>query len=96
MSLLFFWLGHRDHFQLKVSPTPSLNVRNQRSATTVHTHPHAEDQEADLLHQWVLSDLLFPFLLRGERVVAPLAQLHIHDARLDEASSHILQFQVQV
>ena len=65
-------------------------------STTGQTHPHAENQEADFLHQWVFSDLLFPFLLRGERVIAPLAQFHIHDARLDEASSHILQLQVQV
>lgn len=60
------------------------------------THPHAEDQETHLLHQRVLSDLLLSLLLGGKRVVALLAQLHIHDARLHKASCNVLQLQVQV
>lgn len=60
------------------------------------THPQAKHQEPDLLHQRVFSDLLFPFLLWGVRIIAPLAQLHIHDTGFDEVTSHILQLQVQV
>lgn len=59
-------------------------------------YPHAEDQEPDLLHERVLFDLLLSFVLRGERIVALLAQLNVHDARLDEVASHVLQLQVQV
>lgn len=62
----------------------------------VFAHPHAEDKEPNLLHQGVLSDLLFPFFLRGIWIVAPLAQFHVHDAWFDKASGHILQLQVQV
>ena len=57
-------------------------------------HPHAQDQEADLLHERVLPDLLLALLLRGERVVAALADLHVHDAGLVEAPGHVLQLQV--
>lgn len=64
--------------------------------TRLFAHPHAEYKKPNLFHQGVLSDLLFPFFLRGIWVIAPLAQFHVHDAWFDKASAHILQFQVQV
>ena len=64
--------------------------------TTFPTHPHAKEQEADVLHQRVLPDLHLSLLLRGEGVIALLAQLHVHDARLGEAPRHVLQLQVKV
>lgn len=60
------------------------------------THPHTEDQEANLLHQRIFSDLLFSLLLGGKWIIAPLAQLYIHDAWFNKASRYILQLQVQV
>ena len=63
--------------------------------TTFPTHPHAKEQEADVLHQRVLPDLHLSLLLRGEGVIALLAQLHVHDARLGEAPRHVLQLQVK-
>ena len=60
------------------------------------THPHSEKQEANLLHERVLLDLLVPLLLGGVGVVAFLADLDIHNTRLLEPPSHVLQFQVQL
>lgn len=57
-----------------------------------HTYPHALNQEANLLHQRILLDLLLFLFLGSKWVIAPLADLHVHDAWLVEFACHILQF----